>query len=262
MGHKTTEKLYSGQGVCLIAKKDPATGKPLGFRHLGNVSQIAIQHATNVITHKESQSGQRVQDKRLITDLSVNLNMTFETFVPKNLALASRGTTTDVVGATVTDEAVKAYAGAISALEHIKVSSLSITKGVTPLVLYTDGAASNAWDFKLNAEAGSIEFNADGPNMGYVDGVADVLVDYTYAKQVEIQAINAGNEEYVLRFEGLNTAENDEPVVINVHKVQLDPTQEFSLISDTIQGFQLAGACLKDSTKTVGSAFYEVLQTA
>lgn len=264
MGHQVTEEYFSGQGVVMIATRD-ASGNPMGFRPLGNCPAVAIKNATTVLEHKESTTGQRGTDKRLTTEVKVGIELTLENYNSQNLALVTRGTKTAVTGATATAEPVTAYPGLVSSLLHMKVSAVTVEQGVTPLVAFVN--ETTAWDYKLNADAGSIMFNTatglDGsgapPNITYTLGVADdITVDYTYATQVEVDAFNTGTPELYMRFEGLNTAEEDSPVVVEVFKFSVDPTQDFSMIGDQIQSFVLQGSVLKDSLRGSGSQYYKV----
>src|SRR4051812_42166381 len=91
---------YSGQGVVMIGTRDPVTGAPQGLIPVGNVSDLKISISTNVIEHKESQTGQRGIDLRLTTETKAQLSMTMENFNSYNLGLALRGTSTKVAGGT------------------------------------------------------------------------------------------------------------------------------------------------------------------
>lgn len=263
-GFSVTEEYFSGQGVCMIASRDATTGAPTGFRPLGNVPALSIKNATTTLEHKESTTGQRGTDKRLTTEIKVNLEMTMENFNSRNLALTTRGGYTDVASGSVTAEAMKAYEGLISATAHIKISAVTVKMGATTLVAYT--ADATPWDYKVNLETGGILFNTSAgltsagvpPNITYTSGEKDVTVDYTYATQVKVDAFTAGSPELYLRFEGLNTAENNDPVVVEVFKFAVDPTQDLSLISDTLQSFVLAGSVLKDDKRLTGSPYYKV----
>lgn len=73
-------------------------------------------------------------------------------------------------------------------------------------------------------------------------------------------ALTEGVAEMAMRFEGLNTAEDNEPVVVEVFKFATDPLKELSLISDNFQQFVLEGSVLADSTKTTGSKFFHALK--
>lgn len=241
---------FSGQGVVLLAERDPANGKPKGFVAVGNVSALALSVATSVLEHKESHTGQRGTDLRLTTETKVTLSMTMENFVAENLARVSRGTTTKVATGSVTGEALKFYPGMVVPLAHIKVSAVVINNAGTPLVAGTD--------YEVNEEAGSIKFAASVATL--TEGAA-LTANYTYADQYKVDALTLGAKELYMRFEGLNTAEENAPVVVEVFKFSTDPFQELALIADNVQSFVLEGSVLADGFRTTGSKYFTVIKT-
>lgn len=241
---------FSGQGVVLLAERDPANGKPKGFVAVGNVSALSLSVATSVLEHKESHTGQRGTDLRLTTETKCSLSMTMENFIAENLARVSRGETTKVATGSVTAEPIKLYLGKVVALAHIKVSAVVVNNGVTPLVAGTD--------YEVNEAAGSIKFAATIASLA--DG-ADLTVAYTYADQYKVDALTQGAKELYMRFEGLNTAEENAPVVVEVFKFSTDPFQELALIADAVQSFVLEGSVLADGFRTTGSKYFSVTKT-
>lgn len=333
MTYETNTKYYSGQGQVLIAQRD-SLGNPKGFRAIGNVSALKIAIATSVIEHKESMTGQRGTDKRLTTEVKVNLSMTVENFSSKNLADALRAAYTLKPATAVTDEAVKGYPGTITGLKALKVSGFALKQNAVTLTPYTNDATP--WDYLLNAEAGSFQLNngsvlamdklgivasavtvgattaitvanncavgdqvylrgftgadaADLNNKSFTvltvvgggtgitvnanttaktitvaagtrvtwDGMV-MAVDYTPAVQEKVDALTEGAKEVWMRFEGLNTAEDESPVVVNVFKFSTDPLKELDLIADTLQQFVLEGSVLADSQRITGSNYFTV----
>ena len=246
MAWDSSNHYYSGQGVVMLAQRD-ANGNPMGFTPIGNVSDLKISVAVSTLEHKESQTGQRATDLRLTTETKASLSMTVENFISANLADALRGTDTLSAAGTVTGEVVKAYLGKVVALANIKVSNVVVKDGATELVAGTD--------YFVNEEAGSIKFAET--ITGVTDGDA-LAVDYSFAQQIKVDALTEGAKELYMRFEGLNTAEGNDPVVVEVFKFLTDPLKELSLISDAIQQFTLEGSVLADSTKAVGSKFFKV----
>ena len=258
MSWETESTYFSGQGVVLLGTRDPATGKGNKFVPVGNVSDLKIAVATSVTEHKESQTGARGIDLRLTTEVKASVSMTMESYIPANLAIALRGEATKKVGATVTDQAGKAYLGTVMPLDHVGVSAVTINKGATVLVAYVAGTATAAdgeWDYKVNPEAGSIMWATDPKTVALVDGDA-VLVDYTYAAQTVVDALTKSATEVYVRFEGLNTADNNKAVVVDVFRFLTDPLKELSLISDAIQKFTLDGSALLDTLQT-GSKYFK-----
>lgn len=326
---------YSGQGVVMLAERN-ADGTPKGFVPVGNVSDLKLSVSTSVLEHKESHSGQRATDLRITTETKAALSMTMESFNSSNLAQVLRGSRKAIAGASVVGESIKGYLGGISSVEFLRMSAIAVKKGATPLVAYVND--STAYDYKVNADAGSIMLNDgsvtatsalttlgvaasaitvsatpgaptivtipntakagdkvlivgfDGADAAVVNGKAltilsattgsisldldttgktitigvplaffdgtELKVDYTYAKQSKIEALDQGIKELFMRFEGLNTADDNAPVVVEVFKFTTDPLKELALISDDIQNFVLEGSILADPSRTSGSKFF------
>lgn len=270
MSWDNVDEYFSGQGVVLLAKRK--AGGALGpFYPAGNVSDLKLSIAVSTLEHKESKTGQRATDLRLTTETKVSLSMTGEHFSADNFARVSRGAAVEIAAGTETDFPLVGYSGGVTALGHLNVSSVVLkTAPESPavpvtLTAYTDEVTP--WDYRVNAEAGSIMLNGDeaswdGLTSGdfNVDGEAALTVSYSYAAQSRIDALTEGEEELFLRFEGLNTADENKPVVVEVFRMRSDPFKELSLISDGVQQFVLEGSVLYDGTRATGSKFFRVLK--
>lgn len=238
---------FSGQGTVLIGPRN-VDGSPGALLSVGNVSALALSIATTVLEHKGSQDGQRAIDLRLITETKATLSMTMEKFDNVNLATTLRGSSTKQTGGTVTAEPHIAHPGAVIPLGHIKVSAVVVKKAATTYVLGTD--------YLVNPDAGSIMCLASGT---MVEGDA-ITVDYAFATQYLSDALTLGLTDLYMRFEGLNTADTNAPVVVEVFKFSVDPLKELSLISDTVQQFVLSGDILSDPLRATGSKYFNVRQ--
>lgn len=244
---------YSGQGVVLVGEYDE-NGVVTGLIAVGNVTDLKISIETTTEEHKESQSGQRGVDRRSVKETKAGLTMTLENFTRDTLALAFRGGYTAIASGSVEDAALVCALGKVQPLGHLKVSAVVIEKGVTPLVAYVDDATP--YDYKLNADAGSVQFAAAPTTSGLVDG-DDLTVSYTYAAQARVDALTEGTKERFLRFEGLNTEDELAPVVVEAFKFVIDPAKELALITDEgMATFELEGSLLADATRSTGSKFF------
>jgi len=253
-------KYYSGQGALLIAERDATTGKPKGFSHVGNVPELKISIGVSVDEHKEATTGQRAVDKRRTTETKVGVSAILESLNKENLATALRGTAATVAAGNAADESVTAYLGKTVALAHVKVSTV-VVKDDTGTVTYE--ADKN---YTVNAEAGSIniltaaEQTARGAAAN-IDDEDDLKVSYSYAAQETVEAMTEAAKDYCLRFEGLNTAEDNKAVVVEIFKFSSDPLKELSLIGDSLGQMPLEGAAQMDLTRTTGSKFFrEILE--
>lgn len=81
-------------------------------------------------------------------------------------------------------------------------------------------------------------------------------VDYTTSGFNQVDAMTEAAKEIWVRFEGLNTQDSNNPVVVNVFKVQLDPPKDIPMINEGIASYTVEGSALSDATRTTGSKFF------
>lgn len=80
-------------------------------RHIGNVSNLTIQHALDIKRERDYTRLGGGTLRRMERIEQINCNMTWMSFAPENLQLATTGTITPVTGATATNEPVLGYKG-------------------------------------------------------------------------------------------------------------------------------------------------------
>lgn len=238
---------YSGQGSLYAAKRDAATGKPLGFVPVGNVPELSIDIEVTKFEHKESESGSRLLDLTLVKEKKGKFKMKMENVTLDNLAIGLYGEASTVALGTVTDETLKFYKGTRMPLAHPNVSAV-VVKDVTETTTYVLGT-----DYTVDAKNGTLVFPATGAIP--VDG--DTLnVSYSHGVYTNLEAFTqAVSPERWLRFEGLNTVDGSH-VIIDCYKAQFDPLTGYSLINEDIASIDMAGSLLADSFITSGSKFF------
>jgi len=230
---------FSGQGRVYLAQRD-SSGNPLALRWVGNVPDLKVSLNVETIEHKESYSGQRLADLQLIKSKDGEFSCTLEEFSVDNIELTLYGQTTSTTGGTVTDEALPTgvAAGDIRLLSRQFVSAVTITDSASTPATLTAGT-----HYKVHAAQGAIEFlNVTGFTQPF-------LVDYTYGSARASAMFKAPQPEVWLRFDGINTADLNRPVILDLYRVAINPTKDFSLISDELQRFELSGRVLADVTK-------------
>jgi hypothetical protein len=246
----TSSNYLSGQGVLLLATKDGTTGEPnSGFRAVGNVSALSIGNETSEFEHKESQSGARAVDLTLITEISVNVNFTMESLISENLALALKGTAANVAGSTVTGEVVVGYHDLWTPVDRIGISAVTLTNtgGIVTYVLDTD--------YELDLAAGAFR----ALSTGAITDMQALEIDYTFAAQETVGALTvSANPTRWARFHGLNTADSDNPVVVDIYKLEVTPLAELALINDEIAQMAIEATALSDATRATGSKFFTI----
>ncbi|QKE60702.1 major tail protein [Vibrio phage vB_VhaS-VHB1] len=250
---------YSGQGVVMLAEYDE-NNKLLGYTPIGNVSALSIGIETTRSEHRESQTGARGIDRVITTEVNATVSMTVENFIQENLALGLYGSSAAVAAATATVvEHDSITLGRIYALDHIDVTNVVVTS--------QDGATTYEVDknFTLNSDAGSIrimtsEEQTDANPTTVLAADTDIKITYDSADQLVLQGLESSSAPVrALRFEGLNTTEGDEPVVVEIYKFETAPLAEYALINEEIANIELSGSALADATITTGSRYFRQL---
>lgn len=226
---------FSGQGRVFIGARD-SNGNPQGLTFVGNVPELKVSLSVETLEHQESQSGQRLTDLQLIKTKKGEFACTLEELIQSNLELALYGSTTTVTSGTVTDEPVIATAelGKLYLLGKQNVSSVIVKAGssTVPVAQYT-----------VNAKHGSIQFTD-------ITGVTGAITaSYSYGESSATAMLTQPLPERWVRFEGLNTADSNREVVIDLYRVAINPARDLSVIGTELMRFELSGQVLADLTK-------------
>ena len=247
----TDTQYFSGQGVFMIGTRT-STGGPAGLRPVGTVRDLTMSVTTNEITEKETQTGARGVELTLTTEVGVSIAANLKSLDKDNLELATLGANTDLTSGTVTDKPVTLSGELYMPLGYVNVSSVVVTDptGATTYVENTD--------YLLDAQSGLLSRIAAG---SIPDG-EETLVDFAYAVQSHIEgSITSSSPDYWVRFNGLNTADGDKPVVLDFFKVSAKPLKNLALITDTTAGLELDFNVLYDSLRPAGkSNYYRILK--
>lgn len=237
---------FSGQGKVEIAPL--INGVPGLYRWVGNVPDFKLTFDTDKLEHKESWSGQRLLDKVITKENKAKVTAELEEWSKENVALAVRGEATNLAGGVVTAinpdvSPAVLPAGGIWALKHQKVSLLTVKDSADPQ-LTVDPA-----DYVLDPVFGTITI---------VDSTGYTLpfkANYTYDAVENVAFFTQPITEVAVRFEGINTADQNKKVLVEAYRIALDPSKELGLINDEFGTFQLEGNALVDSSKPSDPVF-------
>lgn len=222
---------FSGQGKCFICQYEG--DKPTNERFLGNVPKLSLKTSVSKKEHKESHSGFRAVDKVILTDKQVEVSFELEEVTLENLALAFAGKITEVAEKTIAKEpSGEIGKGDNWALAHQKVSNVVIIDS-------QDQPLIENVDYIVNADFGRITIITDSQVLK-----APFKASYTAGTVKKVAFLQQSNPEYYLRFEGLNTAHDNRPVLVQIPKMSLDPASNFELINDDLNSFSLSGQAL------------------
>jgi len=237
---------FRGQGRVFLGLRD-ASGNPKNLRYIGNVPELKIALEVTTLEHKESTSGQSLQDFRQDVGKKATASITMENFTKENMAMALRGTVNAIsAGSAITGEVLGA-GSTTAAVGDILV----FAKRNASAVVIKDSTGSPKTltantNYKLNAVGGHIELldlTTGGPF------VQPFKADYTPGISNEVGLFTDSAKEYFLRFEGLNTANSNAPVVVDLFRFVMAPSKSMDLIIDELGKFPLDGSLLYDSAR-------------
>lgn len=249
------EKYYFGQGKVFFADLD-ADGNQVGnFRWVGNVPSLQLALAVEKIEKQESYSGKRNTVRSIITSQTATINASFDQFDAENLSSILNGVAIAKTGGVAVVAASQGSAASFkpgdmivlrddSGQEHFNVTNVVLTAGSgpgTPLVLGTD--------YELDAKAGAVTF------LDLAGLTGDIKADFKPGDYVIANILTKNTVNKALRYIGLNIAEVDaggEPdrVVVDLFKVQMDPTSDLQLINEEFASFPVTGTALVDSNRS------------
>lgn len=244
---------FRGQGKVYIGTRD-ANGTPQALRWVGNCPELKLGFETEELEHKESYSGQSLTDLKIVKGKSSSVSFILEDFQKANLAMALNGTALEVAaGTAITGETL----GGTPAITTLKVGDVFVAakrNGTAIVVKDSTGSPKTLTkDTNYTIDAASmtitlVDVTTGGPFVG------PLKVDYTPGNSTEVGLFNAPASEYFLRFVGMNTADSSKPVIVDLYKVMVAPTKEFSLITDDLAQLELEGSALLDGTKPSSAA--------
>jgi hypothetical protein len=230
----------SFQGRVYLGKRD-AAGQPLEVRSPGNVAELKLALKTDVLEHYESQTGQRSLDHRMVKQKSATVKLTIEEFTKENLALALYGNFVTGSGGSVTAEPVGGPVPVVGDryfLAHPKVASLVLVDSATSPTTLVAGT-----HYTADTDFGAIQF------LDTTDLTPPLKASYAFGVATEIGIFTQALPERYLRMEGINTAQGNAKVLVELYRVAFDPLKEISFISDDYNKFELEGSLLADTTK-------------
>lgn len=238
------EIYFSGQGIVYASVRD-TNGNVTAFRDLGNVPALKLSLKTDVIQHKESRTGQRLEDNRLTKDKMAEVTITLESFNKQNLMMLLYGTSTSITTASITNETFPTVAvGDVVSLAHVLVKS-----SPTPTIKNSAGSTTlvSGTDYILDPVAGMVTMLSTAVTS------QPYKANYDYDNADVVQIFKQPAQERFLRFVGLNTANSSKQIIVELYRVVFDPSSSLELINDDYNKFELNGSLLYDSSRDTSS---------
>jgi len=244
----TTTKYYAvGQGKVFIASRD-TTGRTSGFTWMGDCDGFELTGSQTFLDWQESFSGNRARVGHLPISTDLGFTLAIRNMDRQNIARAFYGTTAAGTGATVTGEAVVAYANSMVPLANPGVSAVTVTRTAGSIVLVA------GTDYVLDAANGTLTFLPGSTNITGT-GSHPCTVNYTFASfDGRVQFLNDTIKDYILRFEGRSQFDG-KPQIYQLHRANFNLATSLQMIGTDVGVLNVEGAVLAAPEITTGSPF-------
>ncbi|MCU0843253.1 MAG: hypothetical protein MUC79_16280 [Thiobacillaceae bacterium] len=171
-----------------------------------------------------------------------------------------------VAGSDITVSCATDGSSAISSTAAQVMAAIEASAAASALVTVADTGTSDGSGLVVAVTETALSGGTDTTHVVDVDyevrpegimileaGIADateIRVGYTYAAYDVVEALTAGSQTYELSFGGLNEANSNSPVVLDIYRLQIGAAANLSLIGDDFAALEVSGKVLLDSTKT------------
>ena len=210
---------FYGQGKVFSKRLDTVGGK---WRWWGDVSSLEINVALQSVQHTESYSGNKGIARQFAISKALTVKATLHQLDTDSLAEQVYGASSIIAaGAVVAEPLPTVLAGDTVKLEFGGASALSIVdSAATPVVL----AASN---YVFDARFGSLDINTVPAG-----AVQPFKASYTRAAGKQVNMLTQAQPILLFRYEGINLAEGNAPVIVEIYRMATEPLQQLALINN------------------------------
>ena len=267
-GTPNTEDYTLGRGRIFAAPIDATTGRPLGYRFLGNAPAVTSNISTETLEHQASTGGLKNTDKEIVISVTPTLNFTLDEINAENLKsfflgesnyeyvnVAAAGFAQYEMIAPADFEGGRSY-DIVNSLGELAMgvqgTDLTVVAGGTTLVLNTDYTFDYEEGVATQSEMGQIFFIADSPAViaakAANEGIDVTLAANGAAKDIElIDGLKTTGETLAILFIQENPASADAKLRFEFHSVNVKPDGDFSGIGDDWSTLQYTGKMEKNS---------------
>jgi hypothetical protein len=226
---------FSGQGQVSFSDRDAVTGLATGgYTFLGDCSTLELKVSVERKEHMEHQTGKNSVDAVFESAQKCEFNGTFGGFDGKNLDLYLYGNSAIQATASVTGETVVIPPKG----KRVPLARMPVANTVPTIT----GGGTAGTDHILDLSTGMILI----PATSTLTSGNNLTVNYSAAAERVTTAFTSENKYRIIRFDGLNRAADNKPVVVEVYKARFDPAEMIGLIIDEFAEYTLNGTALYD----------------
>lgn len=227
---------YYGQGKVYLAPYK--IGGNTQWRWIGDVSSLKLNFEFEEQYSKRSIDGRLVNHQRFITFTGGNITATWFERSVENLSLILGGKHINGGQSWQREKFNDIASGMNVSLRHQNIRDI-----------YIQNLTENI-DFIVNYEFGSVQFITTPSKQPFI-------VEYDYSAGSGIGILNSEPIELMMRYEGINLANENDKVFVEFYRLSLDPIEAITLIDDKSEfsNIETVLQLLPDLTKSPKSDF-------
>lgn len=265
-GRSNPNDVWLGRGRVFLGKINATTGLPYDIRLIGNCKALTMQSEVETLEHQNSRSGIKTIDREIILSQKYNVSVTCDQLSFDNLAVALSGEASTSIAnpaatAAATDVQIATDAqkgrwyeirlAGGSRLYDLKSGALVLKSGAgaatNTLVLGTDYEIDLVWGKVFLRPESSTFVNNHELYFSYTGGTSGTGT--TFERTLDQVTIGTSTQStYFLRYIGVNPANDDQEVLLDLHSVSLRLDGDLSLIGDEFAELQMSGVAGKNET--------------
>ena len=238
---------YYGHGELWLGDR-AADGTVATFENFPEVDEMSISLGSESVSHMSKRSSIRVKDLDVVVGTSATGKIVMSTFSASLLKTYLFGSSAAVGAGTLTAVSL----GTVTAGNWYKIPG--DYRDIT-LTYIKDSAGSpatlvNGTDYEIDLAAGMVKcLIATGTMPWKITG--------TSGAGTGVGLLQTRKFEKYLRFKGINIADGDNSVTVDLYKVQIKPSKDFQLLGSGNEPnkFEIEFEILKDSTKSTTATF-------
>lgn len=220
-------------------------GDPIDGFYVGYTETVTLDLSLSSEEYVEADTGNSLTVAKISTEKKTNLNAEMRELDEKTAGLVVHGTNSTVAAGTVTDEPLPntITVGRSYILSKSNITGSFAVVDSTPTTPKTLPPGQYSW-----TKQGSIIVLDKTTGGAYAE---PFKCSYAHGGTKDIAIFNAPQPERWVRIEGINLADNNKPVTVDIYRVVFDPAQSFPIKGRGLASYRLGGAALVDSTKPV-----------
>ena len=226
------------------------SGAVATFMNVPEVDELTLAIATEFVTHVSKRNSMRVKDLNVPVMTSITGTLKVSTATADMLKQLLFGAKAAVGAGTITAQSL---GSGLAVGDWVKVPGDYRDITLTSIVDSAGSPATlvNGTDYTIDLAAGMIKIL----NIGSY--TQPFKITGTAGAGTGVGLLNERKGEKWLRFKGINVADGDNSVTLDLYKIQISPTKSMQLMATGNEptSFEIEFEALKDTTKSVSGTF-------